>query len=64
MEIRRVVLHQDVCIGCEACADLCPFVFAFDATTQKAQVIKPEGGDEDCIEGAIESCPAECIEWA
>ena len=61
---RRVVIHQDVCIGCETCVELCPFIFVFDQTTQKARVIKPEGGDENCIEEAIEVCPAECIAWA
>ena len=29
----------------------------------EAEVIKPEGGPEDCIEEAIESCPVECISW-
>jgi ferredoxin len=30
---------------------------------EKAQVILPEGGDEECIEEAISSCPVECISW-
>jgi len=28
---------------------------------EKAQVILPEGGDVECIEEAIATCPGECI---
>jgi ferredoxin len=31
--------------------------------TEKAEVIKPEGGSEDLIEEAMEACPVECIHW-
>jgi ferredoxin len=29
----------------------------------KAEVIKSEGGPEDQIQEAMESCPVECIHW-
>jgi len=60
---RRVVIDQDECTGCETCVELCEEVFAFNEDEEKAEVILPEGGPEDCIEEAIESCPVECIEW-
>ena len=30
---------------------------------EKAEVILPEGGPEDCIEESIETCPVECIHY-
>lgn len=60
---KLVVIDQGECIGCESCSELCPEVFAFDEDEEKARVILPEGGPEDCIEEAIASCPAECINW-
>lgn len=60
---RRVVIDTDECIGCESCVELCSEVFAFNEAEEKAEVILPEGGPEDCIEEAIETCPVECIYW-
>jgi ferredoxin len=60
---RRVVIDTEECIGCESCVELCGEVFAFNEEEEKAQVIMPEGGPEDCIEEAIETCPVECIHW-
>jgi ferredoxin len=60
---KRVVIDTDECTGCETCVELCAEVFAFNEDEEKAEVIMPEGGPEDCIEEAIESCPVECIHW-
>jgi ferredoxin len=60
---KRVVIDTDECIGCESCVELCSEVFAFNEAEEKAEVILPEGGPEDCIEEAIETCPVECIFW-
>jgi ferredoxin len=60
---KKVVLDQEECIGCESCVEICPEVFAFDADTEKAYVIKAEGGPEDDIQEAMDSCPVECISW-
>ncbi len=57
----RVVLDEECCIGCGSCAELCPDVFEMDEETEKAHVIDPESGGEECIEEAIASCPEECI---
>jgi ferredoxin len=35
-----------------------------DESGEKARVIKEEGGDSDCIEEAIETCPDSCISWS
>ena len=60
---RKVTLDEDCCVGCGTCAELCPDVFEMDETIEKARVIRPEGGDEACIEDAIASCPDSCIAW-
>jgi ferredoxin len=60
---KTVVLDQDECIGCGSCEELCPDVFAMDEETELAHVLKPQGGDEACIDEAIETCPVDCIEW-
>jgi ferredoxin len=60
---KRVVIDEDECVGCESCTDLCPDVFEFDQDAEKAKVVKPQGGDEACIDEAIDTCPTECISW-
>lgn len=60
---KRVVLDKEECVGCESCVEVCSEVFAFNEEEEKAEVIMAEGGPEDCIEEAIETCPVECIEW-
>jgi ferredoxin len=60
---RRVVIDADECIGCESCVELCAEVFAFNEAEEIAEVTLPEGGPEDCIEEAMETCPVECIRW-
>jgi ferredoxin len=60
---KRVVIDTEECIGCESCVNLCPEVFEFDSDLEKAIVKLAEGGNEECIDEAIETCPVECIHW-
>ncbi|MFZ2039686.1 MAG: ferredoxin [Desulfobacterales bacterium] len=60
---KKVYIDTEECIGCESCVELCPEVFGFDEDSEKANVIMPEGGSEECIDEAIETCPVECIHW-
>ncbi len=60
---KKVIIDKDECIGCQSCVELCPEVFEFNEAEDKAEVILPEGGPEDCIQEAIEVCPVECISW-
>lgn len=55
--------NEEECIGCGSCEEICPEVFELDEETEKAEVIKPEGGPEDLFEEAGEECPVECIHW-
>jgi len=58
-----VDLDHESCIGCGACAELCPDVFEMDDRTGRARVIIFEAAGMSCIEEAITTCPAECIFW-
>ncbi len=60
---KQVKIDEEECIGCETCVELCKDIFAFNDDENKAYVIQEEGGDEDCIEEAMGSCPAECISY-
>ncbi len=59
--MKQVEIDQDECIGCGACVELCPDIFAFNDDENKAYVVTPEGGNEACIDEAIASCPVSCI---
>jgi ferredoxin len=59
----RVTIDEDECIGCGSCEEICPEVFKLNEETEKAEVIKPEGGPEDLIQEAIDTCPVSCIHW-
>ena len=60
---KQVIIETAECIGCESCIELYSEVFAFNDDEDKAEVILPQGGPEDCIEEAMETCPTECISW-
>jgi ferredoxin len=60
---RKVAIDKNECIGCGSCHDLCPEVFSVDEEIEKAEVIQPTGGPEDCIEEAMVECPMQCIYW-
>lgn len=51
---------NDDCMACEACVEICPDVFEMNEEGDKAVVINPDS-DLDCVEEAIDSCPAEAI---
>jgi ferredoxin len=60
---RKVVVNQEECIGRGTCEGICPEVFCLSSETGKSEVIKPEGGPEDLIQEAIDSCPVSAISW-
>lgn len=58
----RVFVDKDLCIGCEACVDICPEVFEMqdDLATVKIEDDVPEDL-EAAVEEAAEACPVEAI---
>jgi ferredoxin len=60
---RVVYIDEEECIGCGSCEEICPEVFKLNEETEKAEVIKPEGGPKGLIEECMETCPTECIHW-
>jgi len=54
----KVSVDKKACIGCGACAAICPEIFELKAG--KAQVKKSET-DKDCAKQASDSCPVNAI---
>ncbi len=60
--MRKPIVDQDTCIGCELCAGIAPEVFRMNEDNL-AEVYDPEGASEDMIQEAIDNCPVNCISW-
>jgi ferredoxin len=60
---KTVDIDEEECIGCGSCVEICPEVFQMKEDDEKAEVIKPEGGPEDLIQEAMDTCPVSCIHW-
>jgi ferredoxin len=56
---KKVTVDQELCIGCGACANLCPKVFTI-GDDGKSEVIDPTGAGGD-VEVAANSCPVGAI---
>ena len=56
-------IDEEECIGCGSCVEICPEVFQMKEGEEKAEFVKPEGGPEDLIQEAIDTCPVSCIHW-
>jgi len=59
--IKQIQINQDLCIGCNTCAALCPEIFELDSTTFKAKVKKQPETITPEIESVISSCPVSAI---
>jgi ferredoxin len=60
---RTVYVDTEDCIGCAACVDVCPDVFEYLESVDKAMVRNPSGASDEEIEEAMEICPVNCIHW-
>ena len=60
VSMKKPIVDHELCIGCEACADICPEVF--EIRDEKSWVIGPDKCDTCDCEEAIDSCPVDAIE--
>ncbi|MCK9241533.1 ferredoxin [Desulfocurvus sp.] len=54
------IVISDECMGCESCVELCPDVFEMSEAGDVA-VCKAPDSTLDCVQEAIDACPAEAI---
>ena len=55
-----IVIDDDACMGCEACVETCPDAFEMNSDGDKA-IAKETDAEADCVDEAIDACPAEAI---
>lgn len=60
--MKKLVINQDVCLGCGTCATLCSKVFKL-GDNGKAEVIDQNADTSENIQNAIDSCPVTAISW-
>lgn len=58
---RVPAVDEELCTGCELCAETCPGVFEIEDDV--AKVVDPGAAEEDMIQEAIDNCPVEAISW-
>jgi ferredoxin len=56
--VMAIKIDQEACIGCGACAAVCPAVFQLNEAG-KAEVIKED--ELECAKNGAESCPVQAI---
>lgn len=60
MQISRIEVDRDLCIGAAPCVTVAPGVFQLDEES-KAYVVDPKGADDETILLAAQSCPVQAI---
>ncbi len=60
--MKKPVVDQDTCTGSGLCPDIASSTIQLN-DDGVAEVIDPQGDDEDTIQEAIDSCPVEAIAW-
>jgi len=56
---KKIVVDEELCIGCGACANMCPSVFELQADG-KSKVIDATGAKCD-LDVAVNNCPVGAI---
>lgn len=58
--VKKIIIDKKKCIGCAACAVLCPEVFSFDENKAVAVVNQKAvaNADQDKIKSTVQACPS------
>jgi len=59
---KKLVIDEDICIGCGSCAVLATKTFVM-GDDGKAKVLNRTGDKPATIQEAIDSCPVTAITW-
>ena len=59
---KKFYIDEEECIGCGACSDSCPDVFAM-TDDNIAEITNTDGASEEEIQDAMDACPVTCIHW-
>ncbi|MBR9690955.1 ferredoxin [Candidatus Woesearchaeota archaeon] len=55
----KIEFNKEACIGCGACAAVCPDNWEMEGDKAKCKNLNPE--EAGCNQEAADSCPVECI---
>lgn len=61
MTMVEIALNQPCCSGCQACVEMAPEIFEFDAAANVAVIVQNPCPEADALK-AIAYCPDDCIE--
>ena len=54
-----ITVDKNLCIGCVACASLCPESFRLNQDDGKSEVVSQD--DKACAQNAAQGCPVQAI---
>jgi ferredoxin len=54
----KIIVDQEICIGCGACAAICPEGFKMGPSGKSEYI---EGAGEECYQKGAQSCPVQAI---
>jgi len=58
----HIKIDEELCTGCEVCADTCPSLFEIDEDgIAKVTVDEVPKNEEECAREAADNCPSEAI---
>lgn len=59
-KITEIIVDQQLCVGCGACAAMTPEVFILNKSG-KSEAKSPNASDDDSIKISAQSCPVNAI---
>lgn len=57
----KVQVREELCVGCCACAKLCPAVFQMDGLVARPREPSVSPAAADLVEALVDVCPARAI---